>query len=104
LAADTAGFVESGFGCRLERDTQTLAVTGPRGRITTIGGYRFRQRDVDAQVASVDPAATIVALPDALLGQRLAGATPDRAATAALLHARGANPLIAGAFRPRNAA
>jgi hypothetical protein len=104
LAADAAGFVESGFGCRLERDSQTLAVTGPRGGITTIGGYRFRTRDFDAQVASVDPAATIVALPDALLGQRLAGATPDRAATAALLLASGANPLIAGAFRPRIAA
>lgn len=104
LAADAAGFVESGFGCRLERDSQTLAVSGPRGGITTIGGYRFRTRDVDAQVASVDTRATIVALPDALLGQRLAGATPDRAATAALLFANGANPLLAGAFRPRIAA
>ncbi|MBI2717044.1 MAG: acyl--CoA ligase [Rhizobiales bacterium] len=104
LAADAAGFVESGFGCRIERDSQTLAVTGPRGGITSIGGYRFRTRDLDAQVASADPAATIVALPDALLGQRLAGATPDRAATAALLLANGANPLIAGAFRPRIAA
>ena len=104
LAADAAGFVESGFGCRLERDSQTLAVTGPRGGIATIGGYRFRQRDVDAQVASVDPTATIVALPDALLGQRLAGAAPDRAATAELLLANGANPLIAVAFRPRIAA
>ena len=104
LAADAAGFVESGFGCRLERDSQTLAVTGPRGGITTIGGYRFRTRDVDAQVASVDPAATIVALPDALLGQRLAGSASDRAATAALLLASGANALIAGAFRPRIAA
>ena len=104
LAADAAGFVESGFGCRLERDSQTLALTGPRGGITTIGGYRFRTREVDAQVASVDPRATIVALPDALLGQRLAGSAPDRAATAALLLANGVNPLIAGAFRPRIAA
>ncbi|HLA19946.1 MAG TPA: long-chain fatty acid--CoA ligase, partial [Pseudolabrys sp.] len=79
-------------------------VTGPRGGITTIGGYRFRTREVDAQVASVDPRATIVALPDALLGQRLAGSAPDRAATAALLLANGVNPLIAGAFRPRIAA
>ncbi len=31
-------------------------------------------------------------------------APPDRAATAAELHARGANPLIAGAFRPRKRA
>ena len=69
-----------------------------------LGGYRFRTRDIDTQVACVDPSATIVALPDALLGQRLAGAAPDRAATAALLQANGSNPLIAGAFRPRMAA
>ena len=42
LAADDTGFVESGFGCRLDRDTITLSITGPRGGITTIGGYRFR--------------------------------------------------------------
>ena len=47
---------------------------------------------------------TPVALPDALLGQRLAGATSDRAATAAQLHANGANALITGAFRERIAA
>lgn len=104
LSADATGYVESGFGCRLDRDTITLSITGPRGGITTIGGYRFRQRDVDTQVANVDPAATIIALPDALLGQRLAGTAPDSVATAARLRANGLNPLIAGAFRPRNAA
>jgi non-ribosomal peptide synthetase component E (peptide arylation enzyme) len=103
LTADAAGFVASGFGCRFEPD-RTLTVTGPRGGITGIGGYRFRMRDVDAQVASIDRRATIIALPDALLGQRLAGDAPDRAATAALLLANGANPLMIGAFRPRIAA
>lgn len=104
LAADDGGFVESGSGCRLDRDTFTLTITGPRGGITTIGGYRFRQREVDALVANVDPSATIIALPDALLGQRLAGGARDGTATAALLQAAGANALIAGALRPRNAA
>ena len=99
-----AGFVESGFGCRLDRDALSLAMTGPRGGITTIGGYRFRQRDVDALVAAIDPTATIIALPDAHLGQRLAGSAADNAAMAARLTAGGANPLIAGAFRPRIAA
>jgi len=54
-----------------------------------------------AQVAPADRAAVIVALPDALLGQRLAGSARDGAATAAELQARGVNALIAGAFRPR---
>ena len=102
LKADAAGFVESGYGCR--RDGDGLAITGARGGITTVGGYRFRQREVDAQVAAVDPAATIIALPDALLGQKLAGGGADPATMAARLTAHGVNALIAGAFRHRNAA
>ena len=102
LKADAAGFVESGFGC--QRDGGALAITGARGGITTVGGYRFRQRDVDAQVAALDPTATIIALPDALLGQKLAGSGADAATIAARLSTSGANALIAGAFRPRNAA
>ena len=75
----------------------------PRGGagLIAVGGYRFRQREVNAVVAGADPAAVIVALPDAHLGQRFAGSTQDGAALAAKLQARGVNSLIAGAFRPR---
>jgi len=69
--------------------------------ITAVGFYRTRQREVDAAVAAVDPAAVIVALPDALLGQRLAGRARDSEAVATELQARGVNPLITGAFRTR---
>jgi hypothetical protein len=102
--ADAAGFVDTGFACRLERDTATLTVTAPPAGITAIGGYRFRPREVDAAVAAADPAAVIVALPDAQLGQRLAGSARERTATASELQARGVNSLIAGAFRPRGKA
>ena len=76
------------------------AIAAPAG-ITAVGFYRFRQREVDAVVASADPAAVIVALPDAHLGQRFAGSAQDGAALAATLQARGVNSLIAGAFLPR---
>lgn len=76
-------------------------VTAPATGLTVIGGYRFRQIDVDRLVAEADKDATVVALPDALLGQRFAGNSPDLAPTRAELQARGVNPLIAGAFRPR---
>jgi non-ribosomal peptide synthetase component F len=79
------------------------AFVAPAG-ITTVGGYRFCQREVDAVVAGADPAAVIVALPDAHLGQRFAGSAQDGAALAAELQARGVNSLIAGAFRPRGSA
>jgi hypothetical protein len=45
--------------------------------------------------------ATIATLPDAMLGQRLAGSSPSPPATEARLQARGVNPLIAGAFHRR---
>ena len=55
-------------------------------------------------VAQADPEATIIAVPDGDLGQRLAGTANDRAALRADLHARGVNPLISGAFKARGAA
>jgi len=104
LKPDAAGFVDTGVRCGLNRDTNTLTITGSPAGITSIGGYRFRQNAVDWMVAEVDLDATIVALPDAVLDQRLAGTAPDREATEAHLLVRGVNPLIAGAFRPRGAA
>lgn len=94
-------FADTGFACRLESETNTLTITASPAGLTTIGGYRFRQNDVDWLVAEADLDATIVALPDALLCQRFAGSAPDLAMTRAELQARSANPLVAGAFRPR---
>jgi hypothetical protein len=104
LSADEAGFVDTGFTCRADAATHTLIVTGPPAGIATVGGYRFRPRDVEAQVTDADPAATVVALPGGPLAQKLAGSAPDNAAVAALLLENGANPLIAGAFRARGEA
>jgi hypothetical protein len=102
LAADDDGFVDTGFPCRLAEGT--LSLSGPPAGITAIGFYRFRSGEVEAQVAHADPAATVVALPDAILGQRLAGSTTDRAAIDARLQESGANPLINAAFAPRGLA
>jgi AMP-binding enzyme len=107
VLVDIAGFDETGLR-PARRGTDGLpgpipydAFTAPRAGITAVGFYRFRQREIDALVASASLAAVVVALPDALLGQRLAGSARERAATAAELQARGVNSLIAGAFRPR---
>jgi non-ribosomal peptide synthetase component E (peptide arylation enzyme) len=102
LAPDPAGFVDTGFACR--RDGDALTVTGPPPGIAAVGGYRFRRPALEAQVAGVDPAATIVAVPDGTIGERLAGGAADPQAAVAALQARGANPLISGAFRPRGEA
>ncbi len=104
LAPDAAGFVDTGYACRRERDGDSFTVTGPPAGVTTIGGYRFRQNEVDWLVAKVDLDATLVALPNALLGQCFAGSAPDLQSTEAELQMQGVNPLIAGAFRPRGQA
>ena len=66
-----------------------------------VGAYKFRQATLDAVTAAVDSAAMIAALPDAMLGNRLAGHGPDTERVAAELAARGLNPLVAQAFRMR---
>jgi AMP-binding enzyme len=104
LAPDTAGFIDTGYACRRERGADTFIVTGPPPGVTTIGGYRFRQNEVDWLIAKVDLDATLVAVPNASLGQCFAGSAPDLPATEAELRAQGVNPLIAGAFRPRGQA
>ncbi len=103
LATDAASYVDTGFACRLDRATQTFIVTAPPPGTISIGGYRFHQREVDSLIGHADRDATVVTLPDADLGQRLAGATANRAALRAELQARGVNPLISGAFQPRGA-
>lgn len=97
LAPD--GFIDTGFTCALAGDA--LAITGSPAGLTVVGGYRFAQKATDALIAAADPAATLMAVPDALLGQRLAGRSADPQALTAALQARGANALIADAFHRR---
>ena len=97
---NVAGYVDTGWTCRV--DGRGLIVTAPPPGVTAIGGYPFHLSQVDEFVADSDPDATIVALPDTDLGQRFAGTAVDRAELLAKLKVRGVNPLIYGAFQPRN--
>ena len=96
------GYRDTGIACRLEPATGSLVLTAPPAGIAAVGYYRFRQHEVYEAVAAADPAVVVAALPDGLLGQRLAASA--KPATAAELQARGVNALIAGAFRPRGKA
>jgi hypothetical protein len=103
LSSDSAGYVDTGFACRLDRNAQTLTITAPPSGTIAVGGYCFRANLIDALVADADLDATLVALPDSDLGQRFAGAAADRATVRAKLQAQGINPLISGAFVLRGA-
>jgi hypothetical protein len=104
LQTDGAGYVDTGFPCRPDHEAHALRLTAPPAGITVTGGYRFRQSEIEEAVAQAAPEATIIAVPDGDLGQRLAGTASDRAALRSGLQARGVNPLISGAFKARGAA
>jgi AMP-binding enzyme len=95
------GFIDTGFTCKLDASSQSLTISGPPGGITAIGGYRFRPADLDAQVAAAESTAAILSLPGSVMAQQLAGHSLNPNAARAGLLQNGANPLLAGAFRPR---
>lgn len=97
LAADAAGFVDTGYPCRREGDVWTI--TAPPAGVITVGGYRLPAHEVEAQVARIDGDATMLALPHTVTGERLAGSARDPDGTADALRRAGVNPLIPAAFR-----
>jgi hypothetical protein len=58
--------------------------------------------DLEAAVGKIDGTATVAAVADPLLGQRLVGEAGQRDMVAAALDAVGINPLVAAAFRERD--
>jgi hypothetical protein len=100
--ADPSGLVDTGYTCRTDRDTRALVVTGPPHGIVTVGGYAFRLSDLKTLVTGIDAGAAIAALPDPMLGHRLAGQAADAAGMRAALSGLGVNPLVAEAFAERH--
>jgi hypothetical protein len=97
----TDGTLDTGYTCRLDRDTRLLTIDGPPAGIVSVGGYRFALRTLQDLIAGIEDGSTLAALPDMLAGHRLAGSGADRDAICDALLAHGANPLLVAAFRAR---
>ena len=97
--SDTA--IETGYPCRVDRDTKLMTIDGPPSGIISVGGYRFALRAMQDLVGGIEDGSTLAALPDMLAGHRLAGSGSDRDAICDALLAHGANPLLVAAFRAR---
>ncbi|MDQ2082711.1 class I adenylate-forming enzyme family protein [Xanthobacteraceae bacterium Astr-EGSB] len=95
------GFIDTGYGCRIDRDGGAMTVTTPPPGLISVGGYRFAIRDLQDLAARLEPGGTLAALPDRLGGHRLAGSVRDRDGVREALERLGVNPLVAGAFRER---
>ena len=96
--------IETGYPCRVDRDTKLLTIDGPPSGIISVGGYRFALRTMQELVGGIEDGSTLAALPDILAGHRLAGSGSDRDAICDALLAHGANPLLVAAFRARRPA
>jgi hypothetical protein len=98
---DRFGLVDTGYTCRVDAVSKAMIVTGPPSGIVGVGGYRFALHELDGAVGRLDNTATVTALPDPLVGQRLVGQAARRDMVQAALNAVGLNPLVAAAFRER---
>jgi AMP-binding enzyme len=96
------GFVDTGYSCRIDSVTQAMIVTAPPSGIASVGGYRFPLRGLQEATAGIEDGATLVTLPDPLIGQRLIGNAANRGAIQEALSAAGFNPLVVAAFRDRS--
>jgi hypothetical protein len=99
LAIGADGVVDTGYVCQSDGEAKTIAVRAPPSGIATVGGCRLPLRDLQDGVGRIDAAASLVVVPDALLGQRLAGKAADSNTMQAALGAVGVNPLVVSAFR-----
>jgi hypothetical protein len=95
------GLVDTGYTCSVDAVSKTVLVTGAPAGIVNVGGYRFPLCGLLETIGRIDARATLAALPDALIGQRLVGNAGDPAAIAAALNAYGINPLVSAAFAER---
>jgi len=95
------GVVETGYACRIDSGTNAIALTAAPAGIASVGGYRFPLRALQELVARIDSTATLTALPDAVLGQRLIGDVVMRDTMRVALNAAGVNPIVAAAFGDR---
>ena len=96
------GFVDSGYPCRIDSVGGEIVVTGMPYGIVGTGGYCFPIHDLREVVRRIDSAATLAALPDPIVGQRLIGNAADRDTMQAALNTVGVNPIVVAAFCDRS--
>jgi AMP-binding enzyme len=95
------GFVDTGYPCRVDPVSNTVAVVGPPSGIVNVGAYRFPLCTLLETIGRIDAGAALAALPDPLLGECLAGTAADLQAMQIALGALGVNPLVIAAFAER---
>jgi hypothetical protein len=104
LRAGPDGLVDTGYTCRRAPGSDALIVIGSPAGIAGVGGYRFPLHALQQCLRELEDSATLAALPDALLGHRLAASAHAPDAVRAALTERGVNPIVSAALRDRRSA
>ena len=97
--------VDTGYPCRIERESGAVVLTGPPAGIIDVGGYRFAQKELQDLVGGTGMQASLAALPDPYLSHRLVGNAADQAASPESAHGEGDERACRGRVsRPAQAA
>lgn len=104
LASAPVDYADTGYAAKRNKTTGAISITAPPSGIVGVGGYRFREQDLDRWANRLASGAMLTALPDQLNGFRLAGRTSDNARAREALMELGLNPLMTEAFRERSTA
>jgi hypothetical protein len=92
--------IDTFYPCRIDRTAGRVALTGPPPGMVSVGGYRFVMSELEDTVRRAHSGGSVTALPDALVGHRLAGISSGRDEVIRLaLGGLGVNPLIVDAFQ-----
>jgi AMP-binding enzyme len=101
-ARDDSAPVDTGYPCRFDGERDGFILAGAPPGLVSVGGYRFALRELQDLIGRVDAHSVLVALPDLIAGQKLAGLAGDEAVLGNALAALGINPLVGAAFARRH--
>ena len=91
--------IDTFYPCRINQTAGTVTVTGPPAGMVSVGAYRFVMSELEDTVRRAHSGGSVTALPDALVGYRLAGISSGRDEVIRLaLGGLGVNPLLVDAF------
>jgi len=94
-------YVDTGYPAKRTGQDGEIMLTGTPAGIANVGGYRFREDDLEQWARRLAPGTVMMALPDPLNGFRLAGRSNENARARGALAELGLNPLMTEAFRQR---
>jgi hypothetical protein len=77
LAVGCDGLLDTGFPCHVHAERGTLSITGAPPGLAMIGSYAFSRSAVDETLGEAAPEASVIVVPDLLLGDRFAGRAPN---------------------------